>query len=382
MAELFHSLDSLAQHQSPLQVLDYLVDHFHQQNDFARMFEARLMRKRFQLGLPLLPSGHLHLHSAAQKEYDAEMLAAAKDAARGYLQRGQIAESWPYYRALGDPAPVRQAIDELDPSAGTDAILEIALGERVHPLKGYTMLLAQHGICRAITLFEQYPDAATREDALTLVAQKLHQDLRDNLRNVIERNEGAAPSGDTIADLISNRDWLFGEFCYHIDVSHLMSVVRMCAESDRESTLRLGRDLARYGMRLHSELQYKGDPPFEDFYRDHELYLGARLGDNVDAAIAHFRARVASYDYEQIGTYPAQVLVRMLLKLGRKQEAVEVFERWVGDTDPNYLSCPSLPQLCQMAGDYERMRKLAEKDGDAIRYTAALLTPALNSPER
>ncbi len=379
---LFATVEDLARSSSPASALSFLVDHFRQNREYSRLFEARLMKKRHELGAELMPSGHLHLHGEALKAYDAEMLEAAREAARLYLDDGKIPESWPYFRALGDPAPVREAIEKLPTGEGGDAVIEIALGERVHPRKGFEMLLEQHGICRAITLFDQYPDAATREDALALLAGNLHGSLVSNLRAVIERNEAPAPEGASIPQLIEGRPWLFGEFCYHVDVSHLMSVVRLSAESGREETLRLARGLALYGTQLHSDLQYKGYPPFDDFYRDHALYFAARLGEGVDQTIAHFRARVASYDYEQIGSYPAQVLVRMLLRLGRPHEAVEVFEQFVGDTDPNYLSCPTLPQLCQTAGDYARLRKLAEKDGDLIRYAAAVIEAGDVKPDR
>lgn len=379
---VFASVEELARSANPSAALGLLVEHFRQHKEYSRLFEARLMKKRHELGAALMPTGHLHLHGDALKAYDAEMLEAAKEAARLYLDNGQLPEAWPYFRALGDVAPVRETIERLKPEEGSDAVIEIALGERVHPAKGFAMLLAQHGICRAITLFDQYPDVATREQALGLLARTLHGDLVSNLRAVIARNEGSAPEVDSIAPLIEGRDWLFGEFCYHVDVSHLMSVVRLSIEADDREILSRAREMAVYGMRLHGELQPRGEAPFESFFRDHALYLGARLGENVDEAIAHFRGRVASYDYEQIGTYPAQVLIRMLLRLGRPAEAVEIFEQFVGETDPNYLSCPSLPQLCQLAGDYERLRKLAEKDGDLIRYAAAVIDSAAVKPAR
>lgn len=374
MAEAaFTQIDNSLRAGGARQALDQLIAHFAEQKEYSRLFEARLMRKRHELGLPLMPTGPLHVHGEALKAYDAEMLDAAKQAASLYLAEGRIAEAWPYFRALGDAAPVREAIDRMANEEGGEAVIEIALGERVHPKKGFAMLLAQHGICRAITLFDQYPDAATREDSLHLLAGTLHNELLSNLRAVIERNEGAAPTGESIARLIAGRQWLFGEYSYHVDVSHLMSIVRMAAESDREETVAMGSGLAEYGSRLSSELQYKGEPPFEDYFRDYAMYLKARLGEGVEETIGHFRRRVASYDYEQIGTYPAQTLVRMLLRLNRPQTAVEVFEEFVGETDPNYLSCPPLAQLCQLSGDWERLRKLAERDQDLIRYAAALI---------
>jgi hypothetical protein len=372
--QVFSTIDASLHQAGAHAALDRLVAHFLETRQYGRLFEARLMRKRHELGLPLMPTAPLHLDATSQQAYDAEMLDAARQAARLLLDEGRIAESWPFFRALNEPAPVRDAIERLDDGAGGEAVIEIALGERVHPRKGFAMLLAQHGICRAITLFDQYPDAATREDSLALLAGALYGELRANLRAVIERAEGAAPAADSVRDLMAGRDWLFGEYSYHADISHVMSVVRLAAESARAETVRIGRELAEYGVRLSPELQHGGEPPFEEYFEGYARYLRARMGEQVDDTIAWFRGRVASYDYEQIGTYPAQTLVRMLLRLGRPQTAIEVFEEFVGETDANYLSCPPLAELCQLAGDWERLSALAVQGEDLIRYTAAQIS--------
>jgi tetratricopeptide (TPR) repeat protein len=268
---------------------------------------------------------------------------------------------------------LRDAIERLAPDQAEDPVIEIALGERLHPSKGFEFLLKRHGICRAITFFDQYPDPATREQSLALLSETLYHELAANLRAAIERTEGHAPDGARITDLIAGRDELFGEYSYHVDLSHLMSVVRLSADADDPGILARGLEMAEYGSRLHSTLSYRGDPPFEDFFRDSAIYLRARTGVAVEEAIAHFRAKVASYDYEEMSTYPAQVFVRMLLRLGRPQDAIQVFEQFLADTNPAYLSCPPLAQLCRMAGDYERLKQLARREGDLVQYSAALI---------
>ena len=69
---------------------------------------------------------------------------------------------------------------------------------------------------------------------------------------------------------------------------------------------------------------------------------------------------------------PAGVM-RMLLRLHRPQLAIEIFEEFLGDTNPAYLSCPPLAQLCRIAGDYERLKQLARREGDLVQYSAALI---------
>jgi hypothetical protein len=62
-----------------------------------------------------------------------------------------------------------------------------------------------------------------------------------------------------------------------------------------------------------------------------------------------------------------------LLRLERYDEAVEVFERYLANTDPAYLMCPTLVELCRMAGDWERIRSLARDRGDLLTFAAASL---------
>ena len=99
---------------------------------------------------------------------------------------------------------------------------------------------------------------------------------------------------------------------------------------------------------LKGGYQERSDPPFDNFYVDHAVYFRALQGKDVDAAIAHFRAKVERADPEaDPGTAPAQVLVGLLVRLDRYAEAVEVSRRRVCPMSRRQNS-PVLPgsQLC------------------------------------
>jgi hypothetical protein len=53
-----------------------------------------------------------------------------------------------YFRAIGDSSPVAAAIENVAPAENQESIIEIALHERVHPRKGFELILADFGICR------------------------------------------------------------------------------------------------------------------------------------------------------------------------------------------------------------------------------------------
>jgi hypothetical protein len=89
----------------------------------------------------------------------------------------------------------------------------------------------------------------------TLLVQTLHRELTSNLRAEIARQEGSQPKEQTakeqsIEQLVAERDWLFLEDAYHIDTSHLHSVVRFARVLQDADALRLAADLTEYGKRL------------------------------------------------------------------------------------------------------------------------------------
>jgi len=254
-----------------------------------------------------------------------------------------------------------------------DGIIQLALEERVHPRKGFELLLAHYGLCRAITFFEQYPDPKTREDCLLLVVRTLYRELVENLQRAIARREGQTPDTTHLPTLIAGRDWLFGDMDYYVDTSHLIAVIRFALDLHDAEGLRMALEMCDYGSHLSAQFKYRVEPPFDDVYVDHAMYLKALLGDDVDATIAHFRKKIVESDPAVTGTAPAQVLVALLVRLERYRQAVEISLEHLSDVAAEQLACPSVLQLCQMAGDYELLRKIARERGDLLGFTAGLI---------
>jgi hypothetical protein len=86
--------------------------------------------------------------------------------------------------------------------------------------------------------------------------------------------------------------------------------------------------------------------------------LKALLGEEADAAIEHFRRKLAS------APEAASVLIDLLVRFGRREEAVRVSEEYLPDA--------SL-QLCQAAGDYTALRRLARQREDRLGFAAAVI---------
>ncbi|MEX2263527.1 MAG: hypothetical protein WD696_16335 [Bryobacteraceae bacterium] len=355
-------------------VFDLLVTWFREEKNYPRLFEARVMKKRHELGLPLIQTEAFGgLPPEVQQAFDQGFIEAAREVGSLFLADGEIVRAWPYFRAIGETAPVAAAIERVKAGEGVEPIIEIAFMEGVHPHKGFQLILEHHGICRAITACEQSPAGKIREKCARLLLTTLHAELVERLKRTIAQNEGQAPDTNRVPDLISGRPWLFGEHTYYVDTSHLVSVVRFTLDLEDRESLALGVELTEYGRQLSPMFQYRGDPPFENIHEDYGTYFRALLGEDVDGAVAHFRKKVEESDPESAGTTPAEVLVTLLARLKRYGEAIEVSLAHVPQSGAQQVACPTVLQLCQMAGDYGRLMDLARDRNDALHFAAGVL---------
>jgi hypothetical protein len=353
---------------------DFLARRFREEKDYPRLFEARLMKKRHELGLPLIQIDQLEdLPNDVRCTYEEGFIQAAREVGNLFLADGNIQRAWPYFRAIGETAPIAAAIEQIESQEEIAPIIEIAFHEGVHPRKGFELILSNYGICRAITSFHQYPGRKGRDDCLRLLIRRVHGDLVENLKRTISQNERQAPETRSIPELIAGRDWLFEGNSYYLDTSHVVSVIQFSLELNDRETLALGLELTEYGNHLSSLFQYRGDPPFQNVYLDHGIYLRALLGEGVEEAIRHFRNKLTEGDPSATGSEPAQVLVRLLARLERYAEAIEVSLEHLHQLDPTQLACPSILQLCQLAGDYTQLMKLAREQGDLLSFAAGML---------
>lgn len=358
--------------------LDLLAQKFLAEKQYPRLFETRLMRKRLELGLPLIQLGPIEaLPEPARGKYESGVREAAREAGALFLADGDIVRAWPYFRAIGDQETIAAALENTDhreqPGDKLDAWIDIALGERVHPRKGLELVVAQHGICRAITYFEQLPNLENREECLILLVRTLHAELMANLKHGIAQREEASPAAKSVHELTAGRDWLFGEFDAYVDTSHVINVIRFAVDLQDAETIRLALELCEYGAHLSPQFRMRGEPPFEDIYRDYALYLHALLGENLDSAIEYFRAKILTQEDALRAIQSAQVLVGLLVRRERYQEAIGISLEHLSGVDPNQLACPTLFQLCQLAGDSESLKQLARERGDLLSYAAGAI---------
>lgn len=376
----FDTLDATLRAAGAEAAVDQLIRHLDQTGQYRALLDALLLKARRELGLPLIPFGSLaDLPEPARSRYEERYVDAIRTVGTKVLASGDLPSAWSYFRAIGEPEPVAKALDEYAPEEGDErlsAIIEVAFNQGANPRKGFELILDHYGTCSAITAFEHLPqNDATRAACADRLVRQLHSHLTQNLRaEIAERGQPSPPDGTSIAGLLEGRDWLFSDEAYHIDVSHLGATVRLSPMLTDLSAVALAVELTDYGRRLSERHRYEGEPPFERTYEDHAIYLRALLGEEVDAAIAHFRDKLGSGQAESPGeTYPAQVLVGLLVRLNRLDQAIEVSAEHLAALPEAALMCPSVAQLCQRAGQPDRLARIARQHGDLVNYAAAIL---------
>ena len=373
--DAFGALEQLLESENPSASFDLLIGQFRAAKDYRSLFEARLMRKRRELGLPLFLADDLSALAPETREvYGQAVTEAARDVGELFLSDGEIAQAWPYLRATGDSARVADAIEKVEAGGeGINRIIEIALQEEVHPAKGLELIVAKYGICQALSAFEVSAVKKDREKCIAVLARTLHTEAVERLGSAIEQKEGSRPVSTNIAELIGGRDWLFGEYSAYVDTSHLVSLLQYCPDVTDAGVLRIFHELCEYGKRLSPQLRVHGQPPFEDVYIDFDHYALASLGIDVESHLEYFRGKVAQADPQQTGSLPAQALVRLLARLTRYEEALEVALAHFPHARSADLACPAATELCQLARRFDRLKELARERGDRLSYAAASL---------
>ena len=97
-----------------------------------------------------------------------------------------------------------------------------------------------------------------------------------------------------------------------------------------------------------------------------------KAGRNVGDNLQHFRAKI-EVGVAEGDTFPAEVLVNLLLRIDRSPEALAVAKQYLGDPELRDLSCPTVSELARRAGDFATMAEVAKGGADPVNYLAGLI---------
>ncbi len=378
--ETFEQLEKLHQSEGAEATISKLIETLRSQKEYHKLFDAILLRKKFEMGVPLVrPTSFDDVPEDKREEFEETYIGAAREVGEAYLANGNIGQAWIYFRTIHEPQKVAEAIEQInarpDADEETEEIINIALYEGANPVKGLELMLRTHGTCNTITaLDQQFPQLSSedRKRAAGLLVRDLYNDLCQTVRHEVEQRMALIPPGDSLRDLIAGRDWLFEDGNYHIDVSHLSSVVRFARSLDPSSPeMSQAIELAEYGSKLDQQFQYPGDPPFDDFYQAHMHLFKALAGQDPDEALAYFREKLDQAPDEPDKQLIAYVLVDLLIRIEQTAEALELAAQYLKDVqDPNAFS---FADLCQQTGRMDTLQEVAREKGDLVAYVAALI---------
>ena len=362
-------------------LLDGLVQELSQQNRFHDLFSAKQLQLRRQLNLPLSFSGDDDDVPENQVEkWEEGMMEICQEVGKSALEAGQIREGWMYLRPAGARDKAQELIGKIEPDdENMDEMVEVLLQEGLDVKRGFSLVLDNFGTCNAITTFESQvlqQDKNDQQIAAELLLKHVHEDLVSSVKADIAQQEDQEPAADNLAELIGEREWLFGEHSYHLDTTHLASTVRFARLLEDESLLRIAVDLTEYGKRLSSQFQYDGDEPFADLYPSHALYFQAIIGENVEEALKYFREKAESIDAYEEGTMAVEIYIELLDRLGRTQEAIDAMVKMVPDNTHLMGVAPSLMDLSKKVDEYQSWMQFCRQRNDLVGFAAGLCMSA------
>lgn len=361
-------------------LLDQLAASLREKHDFHKLFDARMLAKKHSLELPLShPSSLKDVPQSHRKEVEATYVEAAREAGDNFLALGDLPSAWMYFQVINEPEKLVAALDELpdaiDDYDRVEQMLQIALHQGVHPVKGVKLMLHAHGTCSTITALDQLLHQMTqsqRQACAKLMVRNIYHDILESVRRHVEQRVPMLPPDESLRSLIMGREWLFESGNYHVDVSHLNSVVRFARSIEAPAEeLEMAHQLAQYGSHLERTLQYDGEAPFEDFYPAHIQFFNVLLDKNREEGLQYFRDKLEQEPDEQDKPLLAYVLVDLLVRSDNLNEAVDISARYLANLGEDVSI--SFDELCEKAGRLDTLKQVRQEQGDLVGYTSALL---------
>ncbi|QVL34456.1 hypothetical protein KIH39_11270 [Telmatocola sphagniphila] len=373
----FEKLQEVLKSEGPLSAADWLCAKLESNQDYPALFYALLMKKRIELGISPFPAGpSSDIPREYHEAYEEAIRTAGRKVGELFLAKNDFPRAWTYFNMLGETQLIVDALEKYEPGPeeNIQPLIEVALYHQVNIPRGFDLIVDRYGICNAITTYSGFDfskNLPARQHCIQKLVRSLHAQLVERIRNDLETRGETVPAGASIPIMLEGREYLFEDGAYHIDTSHLNSIVEFSLHLENCPELNLASELALYGSRLSGSFQNQMDPPFENSYADYKVYLDILRGVDVEAGLKHFRDKIDPAFSEEF-TLPAEIYVNLLLRLGRMDEARAIAKKYLSEVQGRQMACPGVYELCLQVKDFQGLSDAARSRADGVSFLAAL----------
>jgi hypothetical protein len=260
-----------------------------------------------------------------------------------------------------------------------DLLIDIGLNQGGAPVYGYELAIKHHGTCSSITAFEVQAtqfDRTTQADMAATLLHHIYEEVLTNVRHHIEQQNETPRADATLRELLTEHPWLVEQKAYHLDTTHLASLMKIARLTSKAKDHEVALQLAEYGANFPEDFQYKSPEPFENTYLDHQVFFRALLGEDVDGAVAHFQAKADASDRAIYGNPIDEVMIDFLQRVGRTDAAIAYATAHEVDPAARTGLAPDLIQMPQSSEQFESVLTHLKQQNDLLGYSVALLRKA------
>ena len=358
------------------EAIETLRQQFESDGDYYKLFEILKIRCRHRLSLPLTASSTSDAGDKIE-QLESCLLEACKEVGTLLFRAGRPDEGWVYLQPVGDSKLAKELLMKIPVTdENRDLIVDLGLGQNIAPAYAFEIMLAEFGTCNAITTIDVQANqggfaAGELEPIAEMLLEFFYNEILAGVRKDVSERENDFDASLTLGELLNRYSWLVTETGPHADTTHLNSIVRIVRNVRTGKHFRLAKELCQYGQRLPEDLKYAGDPPFESTYDDHVQFFSGLLGENVDAAISHFREKLDSCEQHD-QTIVAEQVIAWLVRLGRREEAFELHLSHLTGKE-TWGIAPSVLEIADSPDLKKRLMDHFQSTGDLLGYAVCKL---------
>ena len=269
------------------------------------------------------------LSSKQQKELDEGLIDACQTVGTLLFREGNLEHGWAYLQPVGNRTLNESLVREVKVTdQNLELLIDISLNQAAAPDYGYALTLSHFGTCNAITALgihgSQF-DRKTQAIMATQLLRHVYDEVLQGVKQDIEKNQQTARPDANLRNLLAEHPWLVEQQACHLDATHLSSLMNIARLTTATADHEIALQLTEYGAGFPEDLQYKSSPPLENTYPDHQMFFNALMGNNVDAAVSHFKQKCLALTEgpnSQFATEANEILIDFLYRLDRVDEAI------------------------------------------------------------